>query len=709
MTQNLTELVLDRAHNAVVWLNEHGVVTYWNPSAVRLFGISKDEALGRPVAELIIPERFRAAHIAGLKRFLTDGTGPVLDRRIELAALRRDGSEFPVEMTISALPRDSGWLFSAFVQDLSDRVETARERDQLVQELRSALHGSQRRFEAIVGSLSDPVTIRDRDHRIVYANQAALVHLGFDSIDELRKTSPDKIMSDYRVLGEDGRVISMEDVPSVRILGGEPAEPLLIRTVNLKTGAERWNLLKAAPLFGSNDEVEATIMVIDDVTEQKRAERHATFLAQASEVLASSLDYQRTLRNVAALAVPDLVDWCAVDLFDDEGDRIPVAVAHVDPARVALAQELRTYTPAHTTPDRGLGTVLHTGAPVLYQDISDEMLRRGAVDDRHLELLRSVGMRSAVMVPMKLADRILGAMTLVSAESGRVIDQSDVKLVEQIAARAAVAIENARLYSERSRIAHVLQKSLVPEQLPEIVGYELAGAYFPAVAGTEAGGDFYDVWEADGGWMIAIGDVTGKGVEAAALTAMVRHSLRATSEFVSSPAELLARLDGALKKRESLSVCTALCLRLEGGRITVAAGGHPLPFSITPDGVGVVGEHGPLLGGLDNVRWGETTVELESDSTLILYTDGVTDAIGEDGVRYGTQRLKETLSKLPDGSAADMVEHLVDVLAEYQVGANADDVAVLALRRTASRQPSPASAAPRRDAVGTSARAGVDG
>jgi PAS domain S-box-containing protein len=709
MSQNLTELVLDRAHDAVIWLNEHGVVTYWNPGAFRLFGISKEEALGRPVAELIIPERFRAAHIAGLERFLMAGTGPMLDRRIELAALRRDGSEFPVEMTISALRQDSGWLFSAFVQDVSDRVKTADEREQLVGELRSALHGSQRRFEAIVGSLSDPVTIRDRDHRIIYANRAALVHLGFNSIDELRETPPDEIMSDYRVLGEDGREISMQDVPSVRILGGEPAEPLLIRTVNLKTGAERWNLLKAAPLFGADEEVEATIMVIEDVTEQKRAERHATFLAQASEVLASSLDYQRTLRNVAELAVPDLVDWCAVDLFDEEGDRIPVAVAHVDPARVALAEELRTYTPARLSPDRGLGTVLRTGAPVVYQDISEEMLRRGAADDRHLELLRSVGMRSVVMVPMKLADRTLGAMTLVSAESGRVLDQSDVNLVEQIGARAAVAIENSRLYSERSRIAHVLQKSLVPEQLPEIVGYDLASAYFPAVAGTEAGGDFYDVWEADGGWMIAIGDVTGKGVEAAALTAMVRHTLRAMSEFVSRPAELLARLDGALKKRGSLSVCTALCLRLEGPRVTVAAGGHPLPLSITADSVEAVGEHGPLLGGLDDVQWRETTVDLEPDSTLVLYTDGVTDAIGEDGARYGTQRLKAALSTPTGGSAASVVERLVNVLAEFQVGPHADDVAVLALRRTASPHESHAAASPRRDAVGASTKAGVDG
>jgi serine phosphatase RsbU (regulator of sigma subunit) len=198
-------------------------------------------------------------------------------------------------------------------------------------------------------------------------------------------------------------------------------------------------------------------------------------------------------------------------------------------------------------------------------------------------------------------------------------------------------------------------------------------------------------------------------VEAAALTAMVRHTLRAMSEFVSRPAELLARLDGALKKRGSLSVCTALCLRLEGPRVTVAAGGHPLPLSITADSVDAVGEHGPLLGGLDDVQWRETTVDLEPDSTLVLYTDGVTDAIGEDGARYGTQRLKAALSTPTGGSAASVVERLVNVLAEFQVGPHADDVAVLALRRTASPHESHAAASPRRDAVGASTKAGVDG
>ncbi|MGH2872775.1 MAG: hypothetical protein ACRDL5_10005 [Solirubrobacteraceae bacterium] len=128
-----------------------------------------------------------------------------------------------------------------------------------------------------------------------------------------------------------------------------------------------------------------------DVTEQKRAEQRGAFLAKAGAVLASSLDYQQTLRNVAALAVPEIVDWCAVDLLDPEGDRVSVAVAHVDPARLELAEDMRAYEPGRLDPSQGLGLVLTTGEAALYPEITDEMLVRGAVDERHLELLRAVG------------------------------------------------------------------------------------------------------------------------------------------------------------------------------------------------------------------------------------------------------------------------------------------------------------------------------
>lgn len=685
MAAPLTEQILDRAPNAVVSMDESGRVTYWNPRAEEIFGVLREDALGRSVAELILPERYRAAYTAGLARFLADQTGPLLESKLEIEALRSDGTEFPIELAMSAARDGEHWSFYAFVSDISRRRDAEQQRDQLVKELREALQHSQRRFDAVVGSFGDPVTIRDRHDRIVYANRAALDTLGFDSADQLRATPPAAIMADYFVSGDDGRDVAMEDIPSVRILRGQPAEPLLIRTIHRQTGALRWQLLKSAPLLDENGDIEATITVIENVTESQRAERQSAFLAQVSTALASSLDYEQTLRNVAELAVPDVVDWCAVDLRDEDGDRRSVAVAHADPKRLKLAEELHNYEPIRLNPNEGVGLVFRTGRSVLYPKILDEWLAGLAADERHLELLREVGMRSVAVVPMRVGNRILGAMTLVNAESGRVLDDFDLKLAEQVADRAAVAIENARLYSERSSIAHTLQQSLLPEQLPEIPGFELASVYIPAFESNEVGGDFYDVWELGDGWMLMIGDVTGKGVEAAALTSLVRHTMRAASEFQSSPAALLARADSILKKQRARSICTALCMRLFDDRALIAAGGHPLPLLLSSRGVSRVGEHGPLLGGFSDAAWQDTSVDLEPGSVLVAYTDGVTDAIGAEGTRYGLQRLCDTLARLQGRSATAVIEGLTLALSEFQIGAHADDTAALVLRRRGAR------------------------
>jgi PAS domain S-box-containing protein len=681
MAATLAEFLIDRADSAVVSIDDQGIVTAWNPSAESIFGILRSEALGRPVAELIIPERSREEHFEGLRRFLETGEARVLNRPLELTAIRADGTEIPVALTVSPFHDGDRWSFHAFVSDLSDRKRAEQERERLVEELHLALRGSERRFDAIVGSMGDAVTIRDREHRFVYANPAAVAHLGFASWEELRDTHPDTIMADFWVFAEDGREIRMEDIPSVRILRGEPAEPLLIRTIERRTGRQRWNLLKAAPLLGEQGQVEATITIIEDVTTQKRAELQAAFLAQASALLASSLDYQQTLRNLAELAVPDLVDWCAVDLIDDDGDRQSVAVAHVDPARVELAEELRHYEAREAGPDRGLGLLLRTGEPIFHAEVPDALLEEVAIDDRHLELLRAVGVHSALAVPIRLGQRILGALTLVSSQSGRRLDELDQALAEQVAARAAMAIENARLYSRRSSIARTLQMSLLPEQLPEIPGYELASVYLPAMEGSLVGGDFYDVWRARDGWLLIIGDVAGKGVEAAALTALVRHTMRTASEFLTSPAELLARVDATLKQRPALSVCTALCLRLADGGATLAVAGHPLPLIVRGDRIATAGAHGPLLGAFADVAWADTRVELEPGGTFVAYTDGITDAINGAGGRFGIERLRGALRGGADRSAAAVIEAVGDALAEFQTRTHADDTAAIALHR----------------------------
>src|SRR5581483_11218957 len=180
------------------------------------------------------------------------GEGTIVGHRVELAALRGDGSEVPVDMTISAVPDGDAWVFHAFIQDISDRKR-----------LESSLEGTEQRFEATLGALAEAVTIRDRSDRIVYANPPALRQLGFASMDELRAAPPGGIMDQFVVEGEDGRPLTMDDVPSVRIFRGEHPEPLVMRIVHRATGREQWLVLKSTPLRDAAGEIEAAVTVIE--------------------------------------------------------------------------------------------------------------------------------------------------------------------------------------------------------------------------------------------------------------------------------------------------------------------------------------------------------------------------------------------------------------------------------------------------------------
>ncbi|HUA73666.1 MAG TPA: SpoIIE family protein phosphatase [Solirubrobacteraceae bacterium] len=562
-------------------------------------------------------------------------------------------------------------------------MEGDRQAERLVEELQRALAGSEQRLAVVLDSLAEAVTIRGRDDHLIYANRAALARLGFDSAEELRAADPRALMGGYETTDEHGRQIAMDDLPSVQLLRGQDPEPLLLRAVSHDDGEEQWSLLKATAVRDEAGEIEAAVTIIEDVTQAKRAALRTEFMARVGEVLASSLDYQQTLRNVAGLAVPQVADWCAVDLFGEDGGREPVAIAHSDPAKLRTAAKLRSYEPERLDPERGLGRVMRTGESQLYAAITDEMLVAAARDEEHLRLLREVGMRAVLIVPLIVRGRPIGALTMVNAESGRSFDRGDLEFAEQIAARAALAVEGARLYSERSKIARTLQSSLLPEAIPEIPGWEIAAVYRPAGQETEVGGDFYDFWELDGEWLMVIGDVTGKGVGAAAVTSLVRHTARAASEFDARPSQVLARIDAALRRRPVVSLCTALCLRLSSTGATLAVGGHPSPLCLAADGtVREVGEHGTLLGALARTRWPESEVELHPGDTLAVFTDGVTDTVGADGERWGAERLRETLAAAQGLAPAQITARLVQALDEFQVGAQADDTAVVMMRFT---------------------------
>jgi serine phosphatase RsbU (regulator of sigma subunit) len=530
----------------------------------------------------------------------------------------------------------------------------------------------------ILDSLGEAVTIRNPQHEIIYANRRAVEHMQFDSVEELVRAGPISIMSDYLVQDEQGRELTMEDMPSVRQLAGAPAKPLLIRTVHRGSGEVRWNVLKATVLRDQTEQPIASVMIIEDVTVEKAAELRERFLARATETLMSSLDYQETLRNVAWLAVPELADWCAVDLVDESGSRQQVVGAHRDPEKLALAEKLRGYEPDGPSPDQGIGRVIRTGA----SEITDEMLRLGARDDEHLRLLRAVGFRSALLVPLRTRGRTLGVLTLVSAESLRRFGESDLEFAEQIADRAAIAVDNARLATARREIAITLQRSLLPDAVPSIPGWEVATMYRAASASdeVEVGGDFYDFFLTPAGWIVLLGDVTGRGVEAAAMTSLVRHGARFLAKQEHVPSGILAHLDEALREQPGLSLCSALCVRLQDGGMLMSSAGHPAPLLARDDGrIREIGGSGPILGGWRDSSWEDRPIRIGPDETLLMYTDGVTDTRGA-GERFGITRLRRLLAELAGGSPRELLSGLQAALDEFQAEGHADDTGAVALR-----------------------------
>lgn len=667
--------VFEVAPTAILALDPEGVIIYANSHAEALFGFSSGGLEGLSFVNSLVTEEDHEL-LREAVRSLTVGRERQIKWQLDVRAQRRDGRALPVVMTATALLADQEWVIYAWIQDVSERME-------LLHELEMHLRGGAPGLAEILDSLGEAVTIRDPHNHIIYANRAAVRHMGFSSVDELQRRPPQAIFDDYIVTGDDGEEVAMEDIPSVRLLAGQPADPLLIRTVHRTTGEITWNLLKATAIQDESGRVAATAMIIEDVTLAKTAELRQRFLGRATETLMASLDYQETLRNVAWLAVPEIADWCAVDLVDEAGTvRQQVVVAHPDPAKLALAEQLRAYDSPELRPERGIGRVIFSGVSELYPSISDETLAAGATDEEHLRLLKAVGFRSAVVVPLRARGRSLGVMTLVTAESLRRFDESDLEFAEALAGRAAVAVDNARLATGRREIAVTLQRSLLPDAVPEMDGWEVATMYRPASASdeVEVGGDFYDFFETEDGWIVLLGDVTGRGVQAAAMTSLVRHGARFMAKDEHRPSRILARLDEALREQAGLSLCSALCARLGEGRAVMSSAGHPAPLIVRDDGrIREIGSPGPLLGGWEGTTWQDREVALGPAETLLMYTDGVTDARGEHD-RFGARRLRRVLKEHAGSSPADLLDQLGAALNRFQIEGQSDDTGAVALR-----------------------------
>ena len=305
--------------------------------------------------------------------------------------------------------------------------------------------------EELFSQVSDGVTVQTTDRTLCFANPAAARLLGASSPEELLRMGMDSLHERYELLDASGQPLKADALPSRQALAGQSVPEHQLRIRDRHTGEVRWSRVSTAPVRDAQGAVVYAVTVFRDTTEVMRTQERLSLLAEASELLSASLELESTLTATARLLVPRLADWCAVHLADDAVLSRQVASIHMDPAKLELARRLAELYPTDPRATRGINHVMRTGVSELTSDITDAMLVAVARDAEHLRMLRELGLRSFLAVPLNARGRTLGTLTVATAESARRLGPEEQRLVEELAHRAALAVDNARLYTEARR------------------------------------------------------------------------------------------------------------------------------------------------------------------------------------------------------------------------------------------------------------------
>ncbi|HUR75424.1 MAG TPA: GAF domain-containing SpoIIE family protein phosphatase [Sporichthya sp.] len=410
------------------------------------------------------------------------------------------------------------------------------------------------------------------------------------------------------------------------------------------------------------------------------------FLAETSTALGASLDYEATLAKVAELAVPRLADMCTIYLLEDTRVRL-VGAAHAKGPQLEQVQRVIEEYPVQLgVGNGGVASVLRTGITVHYRS-NAEFLAAATTSEAQRDELRRLDIQAAAIVPITVRGRTIGALAL-GVESGRTLDDEAVSLAEQLADRAGAAIDISRLFTARTQAARQLQASLLPPQLPEVPGLDLGARYVAGSAGLEVGGDFYDVFPVSADrYLVVLGDVCGRGVEAANTALLIRHVIRSAAASTRSPARVLAHLNDVMLRQaletEDARFATALVAEVDLGAplptVTLAIAGHPHPILRSADsGPRSVGVRGTLLGVTGDAEFTDATLALDDGHALVCFTDGATECrngaefFGEDGLLRAIEKA--------GGTASEVAAALEAAVQDFCENTLTDDLAILVLQ-----------------------------
>ncbi|MCX4757757.1 SpoIIE family protein phosphatase [Kitasatospora purpeofusca] len=684
-------------HVAVVQLDDDGRVLAWNPDAEALFQHPADTVLGRPWADLAVwPQPAEAGLGLAATLRLARWEGGYALRRADgtttdvygVQVRLRDTDGTPSTLCLLVLDDDRAVLRSPARALPGDRAEAAPRLDLL----------------AGLGSGEDLDTLLqhtvERARDLLDADAAYLLLTTEDEAEfELRATTglPTAIRPHTRFPVDTGNRYDSPRLPSVHedltarptgrtVLDGSALRSLL--TVPLKVEGRligSLGIATAAPGRYDNEDAlrlqsaaDRLALAVEStrLTELERLRRGSlSFLVEASDLLAGTLEHEQTLALMAQMAVPTLASWCAVYTNGDHGAPASLAfVLHEDEDRI---DPLRALLDKTTAPDAG-----PTHGARFWAGPTETADGSGFTDEPGLGGL----LGETVVLPLTARNRVIGLLAL-GTPAGVRFRQEVLELAEDLSRRAALALDNSRLYSERTATSQALQRSLLPPDLPDIPGVEVDVYYQAAGEGNEVGGDFYDLFPIrEGTYGFAIGDVCGTGPEAASVTGLARHSLRLLAREGLDAPQVLSRLNTAILDEGSRSRFLTLLYgeltpRPDGStELSMVCAGHPLPLRLRTDGrVDRAATPQPLLGVMDELDLTAEHLVLHPGEVLLCVTDGVTER--REGLRMlGDDGLAEVLTGctgLTAGAVALRVQRAVERFAPEPPS---DDMAILTLR-----------------------------
>ena len=640
-TAAMLDLVFEHAPVGLALLNPHLRYVRVNDRLAEINGVPAADHAGRTIGEILpdLPADVEAAveHVArtGAPLIDVDVTGgtpaqPGAERQFTASywPVRRAGAEELVGVGIVVIETTERRAAERALRDQTDRYEA---------------------LLLAVSEAGEGMLVLERDGVCVFANAAFEQLCGY--------TFPELAAMDSVL----DLVIEYEDEAlrrrALRAFEGGPVRPGRKRTLRHRDGSRVDIELGVVPLeVGDRRQL---VVVVRDVTASRRAEEErerllarSALLAEASELFDQSLDEEQTMRSVARLCVRATADTCVILLGDERSGLRRVAAAAADEAR-----EPELLAALDSGVEEAMLAVMRSG--------------EGIVAD------------GAVVVPLVARGRVLGVLAAGFGQLPSDEEDDFLALFDDVGRRAALALDSARLYAERDHVARTLQRSLLPAELPDIPGVEIAARYLAAGDGNEVGGDFYDCFATGAGdWALVIGDVCGKGAEAAALTALARYTVRAAALHTQRPHTVLGELNQALlRDRLDYRFCTVLYAsltpRVDRVSVCVSSGGHPLPLVLRADGtVETVGSPGTLLGIVDVPELPEEAVELAPGDALVLYTDGVTEADRSSA----PDRLAAFLAGCAGADASAIAAAVEHEALGAQGGHPRDDVAVVAVR-----------------------------